>query len=206
MKLVAALLVQQVVTLQREAVERWHQQPVDNPYDGILGIACQQHQYNFLLWHEEDVARSPHVGDGRIAQVKRAIDGYNQQRNDAIEKIDDRLLEELRGHGIATASEALLNTETPGSAIDRLSIMSLRIYHLHEQLARTDAGPEHWQMVQPKLDLCYQQHRDLANSLAQLLDEIFSGRKQLKLYRQMKMYNDPALNPQLYQNPHRKAG
>jgi len=201
-----AQAVEQITNMQRETVARWHHQEIDNPYDGLLGVACQQHQFNFLLWHEEDVARSPDVGDQRIAEVKRAIDGYNQQRNDWIEKIDDYLLDAVTKEGVITGTTAPLNTETPGSAIDRLSIMSLRIYHMHEQLERADASAEHRQKVQARLELCYQQHTDLSRSLSELLDDIFAGRKRLKLYRQMKMYNDPTLNPYLYNRPKRLAG
>src|SRR4051812_49831615 len=124
-------LVQEILVMHRETVVRWHQQQApDNRYHELLGVACQQHQFNYLLWHEEDIARSPDVGDARIAQVKRAIDSYNQQRNDAIEKIDDFLLQELHGRGVRPEPEARWNSETPGSVIDRLSILSLRIYHM----------------------------------------------------------------------------
>ncbi len=190
--------VKSITQMQIETVKRWHEEDVDNVFDGLLGVACQQHQFNYLLWHEEDVARSPNVGDQRIAEVKRAIDKYNQQRNDWIERIDDFLIHQLQTEGVETQAAASLNTETPGSAVDRLSIMSLRIYHMHEQLDRDDADDEHKASVQAKLDLCYQQHADLSGSLAMLLDDVFAGRKQLKLYRQMKMYNDPSLNPYLY--------
>ena len=199
-------VVEQVTHLHRETVARWHEQEVDNSYDGWLAVVCQQHQFNYLLWHEEDVARSRDVSDARIAEVKRAIDGYNQNRNDWIEKLDDQWMEQLAAAGIVADADAPLNTETPGSAVDRLSIMSLRIYHMHEQIDRDDASSEHRQKVQTKLDLCYEQHRDLSQSLAELLGEIFAGRKRLKLYRQMKMYNDPSLNPYLYQAEKAQVG
>ena len=190
--------VESVTSMQTDTVKRWHEEEVDNQFDGLLGVACQQHQFNYLLWHEEDVARSPNVGDTRIAEVKRAIDKYNQQRNDWIERIDEYLIHQLQSGNVQTPDDAPLNTETPGSAMDRLSIMSLRIYHMHEQLDRDDADDEHKASVQAKLDRCYQQHADLSGALAALLEDIFRGRKQLKLYRQMKMYNDPSLNPYLY--------
>ena len=190
--------VDQVTQLQAETVERWHREPMDNPYAGLLQVVCQQHQFNYLLWHEEDIARSPNVGDQRVAEVKRAIDKYNQQRNDWIERIDEFLLSSLQDEGVQTPPDAPLNTETPGSAMDRLSIMALRIYHMQEQLQRDDADAAHRQSVQDKLHRCHAQHADLSQALAMLVDDIFAGRKQLKLYRQMKMYNDPSLNPYLY--------
>lgn len=193
-------LVEQVTNLQREAVVRWHSSPPDNRYDGLLATICQQHQFNYLLWHEEDIARSPDVSDGRIAAVKRSIDRYNQQRNDWIEKIDEALIELLAAEDILPRTGARLNTETPGSAIDRLSVMALRMYHFEEQLARPDADHSHRASVGQRLERCQAQHRDLSQSLAELLDDIWAGRKLLKVYRQMKMYNDPTLNPYLYRS------
>ncbi|MBX3426261.1 MAG: DUF4254 domain-containing protein [Pirellulales bacterium] len=190
--------VDSVLKLHRDAVVRWHAEEPDNPCQDLLAIVCQQHQYNFLLWHEEDVARSPDVSDARIAMVKRAIDGYNQQRNDWIERIDEGLIDQLFQQSIMPRRDATLNTETPGSAIDRLSIMSLRIYHLKEQRARTDVDAAHLQKVKERLDRCRLQRTDLACSLTELLEDVFAGRKMLKVYRQMKMYNDPSLNPYLY--------
>src|SRR5215207_1777028 len=143
MRLEPKRIVKAVNKLHRETVVRWHQQDPDNAYTELLGAICQQHQYNFLLWHEEDIARSPDVSDARIAMVKRAIDGYNQQRNDWIERIDEALVEVLAEQGVRPEAGARLNTETPGSAMDRLSIMSLRIFHLEEQLDRTDVDQVH---------------------------------------------------------------
>lgn len=205
MPLDSKTLVRQVLELQAEAVARWHTEPLDNPYTGLLGVVCQQHQFNFQLWHEEDIARSRDVTDERIAQVKRAIDGFNQQRNDWIERIDETLIEMLGATGVDTPEDAPLNTETPGSAIDRLSIMSLRVYHMNEELEREGADESHKQKVGEKLTRCALQTRDLSGSLGELLEDIFTGRKQLRVYRQMKMYNDPTLNPYLYKSA-RKAG
>jgi hypothetical protein len=186
-------------------VERWHHSPVDNLAEGFLWQVCRQHGFNFLLWHEEDIARSPNVGDAKIAQVKRAIDRYNQQRNDAIEKLDDWITDDLATLGIQASANATLNSETPGSVIDRLSILSLRMYHLAEQLERRDATAEHAQSVGQKLAICRSQHDDLAQCLSELAADIYAGRKRHRTYRMFKMYNDPALNPYLYA-PVRQAG
>jgi len=198
-------LVREITQLQHDTVARWHEVDPDNNYQGLMNVVCQQHQFNFLLWHEEDIARSPDVGDERIAQVKRAIDGHNQNRNDYIERVDEALIEKLAESGTAPKLNARVNTETPGSAIDRLSIMSLRIYHMREQLDRADATAEHIQKVEERIARCELQHADLSQSLMELLDDLQAGRKLLKVYRQMKMYNDPSLNPYLYKGL-RKAG
>jgi hypothetical protein len=174
-------IVREINQLHRETVVRWHEGEPDNPYADFLGMVCQQHQYNYLLWHEEDVARSADVTDARIAMVKRAIDGYNQQRNDWIERLDESLVEQLADAGVAPRSGAKLNTETPGSAIDRLSIMTLRIYHFDEQLARTDVDQAHLDRVTARLERCRVQQTDLSQSLAELLADLAAGRKMLKV-------------------------
>jgi hypothetical protein len=191
--------VKQIVELQTDTVSRWHQEPIDNGYDGLLSIVCRQHAFNYQLWHQEDIARSPDVGDRRIAEVKRKIDQLNQSRNDWIEKIDDWITSHLLQLDIQPAPQARLNTETCGSAIDRLSIMALRIYHLSEQLDRDDVDNHHRTSVEQKIQRCLLQQSDLSQSLAELAEDILDGRKRHCTYRQFKMYNDPSLNPYLYQ-------
>jgi hypothetical protein len=194
--------VDDITKLQIQCVEQWHSQEIANPFEecteSILGTACQQHQYNYLLWHEEDIARSREVTDAQIATVKRNIDRYNQLRNDWIERLDDWITNDLTKKAIFPSEAAKLNTETPGSAIDRLSIMSLRIYHLDEQLSRDDIDDAHRDKVNTRLAICRLQHFDLANSLKELVADIYAGVKRHRTYRQMKMYNDPTLNPYLY--------
>jgi len=198
--------VKEITQLHREMVIRWHQQELDNPYDGWLSTVCRQHGYNFLLWHEEDIARSPTVSDQQMAEVKRRIDRYNQMRNDWIEKVDDSITGQVLEQRIAPAQHAKLNTETPGSAIDRLSIIALRLFHLEEQIRRDDVSQQHAESVQQKLAICQIQLDDLSDSLQQLLNDIFAGRCRHKTYRQLKMYNDPALNPYIYEAKKRMAG
>ncbi|MFK7766440.1 MAG: DUF4254 domain-containing protein [Mariniblastus sp.] len=190
--------VEKIVELQTETVARWHQVPVDNSYEDIFTVICQQHSFNYLLWHEEDIARSRDVTDAEIARVKRSIDGYNQQRNDWIEKVDDEISAQVESSGVSIPDDAPMNTETPGCTIDRLSILALRIYHLNEQLERDDVSEEHFESVRKKIAVCLLQQDDLKKSLQQLLDDIFAGRKRHRTYRQFKMYNDPTLNPYLY--------
>jgi hypothetical protein len=200
--------VSAVNRLHTSTVARWHREPIDHPYgdpsnteltaSDPLPIICQQHQFNYLLWHEEDIARSPDVSDSQIASVKRNIDKYNQARNDWIEKVDDWITADLERRRVTPSPTAKLNTETPGSATDRLSIMSLRIYHLEEQLERPGIDQAHIDKVSHRLAVCRMQFADLSNSLSELLDDIYSGAKRHKTYRQMKMYNDPSLNPYLY--------
>ncbi len=194
----------EIVAMQVDCVARWHHEPIDNPFaeDGVfsslLATVCQQHQFNYLLWHEEDIARSPDVSDAKIAEVKRNIDRFNQARNDWIEKIDDWITVDLEEKSIQSVTDAKLNTETPGSAMDRLSIMALRIYHLEEQLTRVDIDQQHREKVNMRLAICRLQQKDLAQSLNELLIDIYSTAKRHRTYRQMKMYNDPTLNPYLY--------
>ncbi len=190
--------VKAITDLHRDTVQRWHAQEIDNPFSDFLELVCEQHRRNFLLWHQEDIARSPDVADAEIAQVKRAIDRLNQERNDHIEMLDDYLIRRLADWGAVPRPRAKLNTETPGSVIDRLSVIALRIYHMEEQVARLDATEEHRARAQSRLAILREQHSDLAQSLAQLLADILAGRKQVKVYRQFKMYNDPAMNPYLY--------
>ncbi len=197
--------IEPIVALHADTVVRWHSQAIDNPYDGFLRLVCLQHSFNYRLWHEEDLARCLNASDQQIADVKRKIDKYNQQRNDCIEKLDDTIGDMLHRHGVEDQAKTSLNTETPGSAIDRLSILSLRIYHLDEQSRRQDASEEHLNTVSRRLAICFAQQTDLSKSLQQLLDDIFAGRKRHVTYRQLKMYNDPTFNPYLYKTKKRLA-
>ena len=184
--------------LLEQLVAEWHAVEPTHGHDGLAGRVCDNHRFNFLLWHEEDIARSPDVSDTRIAEVKRAIDGYNQARNDAIEKTDDWLVGELNRRGVEAPADAPASTETPGAALDRLSILELRRYHMQEQLERTDASQDHLEKVAHKMAVLDLQRQHLTEAIDRLLAEIFAGSRPLRVYRQMKMYNDPTMNPYLY--------
>ena len=185
--------------LLADLVVRWHEVEPAHGEDGLRGKVCDLHCLNFLLWHEEDIARATDVTDARIAAVKRAIDRYNQARNDAIEKVDDWLIGELAARGIVSPPEAPAATETPGAAIDRLSILELRRYHMREQAERADATAEHRAKAAARMQVLDAQRDHLVESLDRLLGEIFTAGRPLRVFRQMKMYNDPTMNPYLYQ-------
>ncbi|MBL8028686.1 MAG: DUF4254 domain-containing protein [Fibrobacteres bacterium] len=187
-----------IADLQDSAVESWHNGRDVIPLSPLDRLILQQHRHNYGLWHEEDEARRTDTSDAVIAKVKRAIDKLNQQRNDCIEKIDDFLISELNVAGVEAAKEASRNSETPGSIIDKLSIISLRIYHMNEQVNRKDADTAHIQKCKDRLVILAEQRQDLSESLTDLWAEIGSGRKRLKVYRQFKMYNDASLNPAVY--------
>jgi hypothetical protein len=180
----------------REIVEFHDRAGVGAPDSGLWSAIEENHRCNRLLWNEEDLARRRTVPDAEIAGNKRSIDRYNQQRNDAIERIDEQILALLAA--VQPRPDAGLNSETPGSIIDRLSVLSLRIHHMKLQTERTDAGRGHVEDCLAKLARLHEQRTDLAACLDQLLAECAAGKRRFKVYRQFKMYNDPALNPAIY--------
>jgi hypothetical protein len=166
---------------------------IERGADGLMAIAMAQHRANFELWHEEDNARVPGVADGEIARVKHAIDRLNQRRNDLVEKMDLWLMERLEQEVAAP-----LHSETPGLMIDRLSILALKIYHTREETHRGSATEAHRLRNEERLRLLEEQRGDLAGCLDVLWTEVLEGKRRFKLYRQLKMYNDPELNPAVY--------
>ncbi len=173
--------------------------PISNPYakDSIENRLYLKCWIDTVQWHYEDIIRDPHINPVEALQLKRRIDRSNQDRTDLVEQIDSyfrQLYSEVR-----PLPDATINTESPAWAIDRLSILALKIYHMREQVERTDASEEHRQKCQQKLDVLLEQQVDLSTAIDQLLADIEAGRKYMKVYRQMKMYNDPSTNPVLYQ-------
>jgi hypothetical protein len=191
------LSAEAIVRLQDELTAQWHESPQQQDGGDFLSRVALQHRANFELWHIEDEARTPGSTDARIADVKRRIDTTNQRRNDLAEQLDAFLLEELAPRGLP-AEHAPLNSESPGLMIDRLSILALKIYHTREEAERTDAPEGHAARNLARLGILKEQQADLAGCLDALWKETLAGTRRFKLYRQLKMYNDPSLNPAIY--------
>ena len=186
---------------QLNEVFQWHVKTPEPDYDEVTdfpSLVSKQHYVNFVLWHQEDMARDQDAPDSKIAAVKRAIDVLNQLRNDMIEQMDQYLLDELQNKNINYTSETEMNSETPGSIIDRLSINALKIFHMDEEIQRLDVTDEHRKKCSGKLSVLQDQRSDMKKSLEKLLADLSNGKKRLKVYQQMKMYNDENLNPVLY--------
>ena len=194
--------VSELLEKQLNEVLQWHVKPPETEHleaSDFPNLVSSQHYVNFELWHQEDMARDPDAPDSKIAAVKRAIDVLNQQRNDMIEQIDQYLLHTLQNKKIQSTEGTEMNSETPGSIIDRLSINALKIYHMDEEIQRPDVADEHRKKCSRKLSVLLDQRNDLKKSLEKLLADLSNGKKRLKVYQQMKMYNDKNLNPVLYQ-------
>ena len=175
--------------------------PIRNPYqkDSIEHSLYLKCWIDTVQWHYEDIIRDPHIDPVEALALKRRIDRSNQDRTDLVEEIDSYFRQLYSGYsGVEVLPDARLNTESPAWAVDRLSILALKIYHMKEQVERKDAEPEHIAKCQAKLDVLLEQQKDLSLAIDQLLEDIEAGRKYMKVYRQMKMYNDPATNPILY--------
>jgi hypothetical protein len=174
--------------------------PIKNPYqkDSIENRLYLKCWIDTVQWHYEDIIRDPHIDPVEALSLKRRIDRSNQDRTDLVEAIDSYFRQYYQS--VKPLPEARLNTESPAWAVDRLSILALKIYHMQEQVERKDAEPEHIQKCKAKLDVLKEQQKDLSLAIDQLLEDIEAGRKYMKVYRQMKMYNDPSTNPILYNN------
>jgi hypothetical protein len=189
----------EIVRLHDQATALWHQNPgaISSANSTLYETVLAQHRANFDLWHTEDRARAPHATDADIAAVKHAIDRFNQTRNDLAEQCDTMLLEALRPTNLPNPA-ADLNSESPGLMIDRLSILDLKIFHTEEEIDRPNAPPGHTDRNRQRLALLEEQRNDLVHCLDQLWTDVLAGKRRFKIYRQLKMYNDPTLNPAIY--------
>lgn len=171
---------------------------IQNPYDESDLIAHLLYKKNWIdtvQWHLEDIIRDPEIDPVEALRIKRWIDQSNQERTDMVEYIDSWFLQKYAD--VQVASGAKINTESPAWAVDRFSILALKIYHMREEANRTDASPEHISQCQTKLNTLLEQHQDLSTAIEELIQDIASGKKYMKVYKQMKMYNDEELNPVL---------
>ena len=173
---------------------------LENPYaaGSLDALLYEKNWVDTVQWHLEDIIRDPEIDPVKALEIKRRIDRSNQVRTDMVEYIDSYLLDKYKS--ITPLANARLNTETPAWAIDRLSILALKIYHMHREVIREDVDAAHRETCQKKLETLLQQRIDLSTAIEELIEDIEAGRKYMKTYKQMKMYNDQSLNPILYAN------
>ncbi len=173
-------------------------QPIENPFEAgtIDHLLYAKNWIDTVQWHLEDIIRDPQIDPVEALKIKRRIDASNQERTDMVEYVDSYMLDKYKD--VEVLADAKINTETPAWAIDRLSILALKIYHMAQEVARTDVSDEHKAACQKKLNVLLSQQVDLSQAIEELIEDIEAGRKYMKTYKQMKMYNDPALNPVLY--------
>ncbi|SOD79852.1 DUF4254 domain-containing protein [Spirosoma fluviale] len=189
--------------LFRQSIQDYHltdnvDTPIHNPYspDTVAFLLYQKNWIDTVQWHLEDIIRSPTIRPDELVAVKRRIDQSNQDRTDTVEQMDGWFFEQFQS--VIPKPGARLNSETPAWLLDRMSILQLKIYHFREQADRPSASDEHRRKAQQKLTVLLEQEGDLAQCFDELLDDIRNGDRYMKVYRQMKMYNDPTLNPVLY--------
>lgn len=173
-------------------------QPVNNPYEksSIEHLLYLKNWIDTVQWHLEDIIRNPAIDPVKALEIKRWIDRSNQERTDMVEYIDSYFLDKYKD--VSPQKDAVINTESPAWAIDRLSILYLKIWHMREEATREDATEAHRASCSMRLNVLLDQEQDLSSAIEQLLEDINAGRKYMKVYKQMKMYNDPSLNPVLY--------
>ncbi len=172
--------------------------PISNPYpfQSIEYYLYLKNWIDTVQWHLEDIIRDPQIDPVQALEIKRRIDKSNQERTDMVEMIDSYFLDKYKE--VKPHANAKINTESPAWAIDRLSILALKIYHMHQEATREDADAAHKEACQKKLDILLEQKKDLSLAIDELIADIEHGDKYMKVYKQMKMYNDPSLNPVLY--------
>lgn len=192
--------IQQITNAMKASIQDWHKEsnPSQNPFkEGeFLYLIYKKNQIDTIQWHVEDEIRRPDLPPPELVKFKREIDKLNQERTDTVEIIDDLIYSIYKD--VQKISSAKMNSETPAWLLDRMSILELKIYHMEEQVNRLDTTPEHKNKCIEKLNILLEQRSDLQICFKELTDDLFSGKKFMKVYRQMKMYNDEKLNPSLY--------
>lgn len=186
-----------------ESINQYHitddvDTPIKNPYPekSIEFYLYLKNWIDTVQWHFEDIIRDPNINPSDALLLKRRIDKSNQDRTDLVELIDSYFLDKYKA--VKVLPDAVINTESPAWAIDRLSILALKIYHMQQEVNRTDTSADHHAQCRNKLNILLEQQKDLSTAIEQLISDIEAGRKYMKVYKQMKMYNDPELNPVLY--------
>ena len=197
-------------TIFEESINNYHlidnvDNPINNPYpkEKVEHLLYLKNWIDTVQWHLEDIIRNPAIDPLEALAIKRRIDSSNQERTDVVEYIDSYFLEKYKT--VNPLNGASINTESPAWAIDRLSILALKIYHMQAEANRTDASADHIAACQQKLSILLEQRKDLSQAIDELLTDIEQGKKYMKVYKQMKMYNDPSLNPVLYQQQTSRA-
>lgn len=188
---------QDIIALHINTIVKWKATEVSLTQTELMGLVEQNHAFNYQLWHAEDRARRDDMGPEYVYRAKREIDHCNQQRNNRMEAIDQALWAELTP---STSADCPVHSETPGMMIDRLSILALKAFHMELQTARIDVDGTHRQQCQHKLTIITAQQQQLGQCFDQLITDITRGSRTFRVYHQFKMYNDPNLNPELYQH------
>jgi hypothetical protein len=196
------MISQFAFSIFEESITQYHikddvYQSFTNPYpkDEIAHLLYRKNWIDTVQWHYEDIIRDPNINPADALVLKRKIDASNQDRTDLVEYIDSYFLNKYQS--VSLKDNATINTESPAWAVDRLSILALKIYHMNEEAQRTDASPDHLKKCQDKLKVLLEQKKDLSTAIDQLLQDIENGTKYMKVYKQMKMYNDDEMNPVL---------
>jgi hypothetical protein len=196
-------MINKANSIFKQSIHNYHQfdcvdHPLQNPYPAgsLEALLYHKNWIDAVQWHLEDIIRNPHIDPVEALKIKRRIDVSNQERTDMVEYLDSYFLDLYKD--VKTDERTPLNTETPAWAFDRISILQLKIFHMEQEVIRTDVAEPHIQKCREKLDVLLQQEIDLSVAIEQLLNDIAAGNKKMKVYKQMKMYNDPNLNPVLY--------
>lgn len=191
-------------TVFQQSIDDYHlhdhvDTPIKNPFpeSSFEYLLYVKNWIDTVQWHLEDIIRLPDINPAEALQIKRRIDKSNQDRTDTVEKMDDYFMEKFKN--VVAKPTAKINSETPAWLLDRMSILMLKIYHMKEQTERTDASQEHIAKCEAKLNVLLEQKMDMHMAFDQLMEDIKNGDRKMKIYRQMKMYNDASLNPMLYQ-------